>query len=163
MKRQLAKNIEGTERGNQLLAKVDEIWLILLYKNSSFDPTGRMRETVYSHAEQAVKKSNINLSFGEPSGDAAAMIVTMDMKMVRGGTLGTQEVVVEAFLIVEDPEEKSNNKLVKIWTVEEASIGTVALQAIAQGQFPRTMGTELTKLFNKFRTSRTRAERAIQP
>lgn len=162
LKRQMARNIEGTERGMELLAKVDEIFLILLYKSSNIDPQGAMRDIVYNHAEQAIKRSNIDLSFGEPSGDAAIMLVSLDMRFVRNAAPGTQEVVIDAVLIVEDPLDRSQNKLVKIWHAEETSVGTVALQAIAAGRIPPRVGTEISRTFTKFRAARSRAERAVK-
>lgn len=162
LKRQMARNIEGTERGMELLAKVDEIFLILLYKSTNIDPQGAMRDIVYNHAEQAIKRSNIDLSFGEPSGDAAIMLVTLDMRFARNAAPGTQEVVIDAVLIVEDPLDRSTNKLVKIWNAEETSVGTVALQAIAAGRIPPRLGTEVSRVFNKFRAVRSRAERAVK-
>ncbi len=162
IKRKLAKNIQGTDRGNELLSKIDEIWLLLVYQRASIDPTSQLKNSVYAHAKQAIEKTGIQLSFGEPSGDAAVMIVTLKTNMVRKAAPGTQMVVVDAFLILEDPEEKSNNKFVKVWSVDEVEIGTVALQAIARGLVPRSFGTKLTSFFNKFKTAQSRAKRALK-
>lgn len=159
VKRQLARNIEDTDRGRELLAKTDEIWLVLIYEQSSFDPTGRVREMIYAHAETAVKRSGVNLSFGEPSGDASVMIVRLDMEYARGGAAGTQEVFVDAFLICEDPEQTTANKLVKIWTAEKSKVGSVAPQAVARGMVPQSMNSTLQRFFNKFRAAHARAGR----
>ena len=83
LKRKLAKDIQGTDRGNKLLSQVDEIFLILLYQTKSIDPSGVMKHNIYSHAELAIEKSGVNLSFGEPSGDAAIMLVTVKTKFVK--------------------------------------------------------------------------------
>jgi len=159
VKRQLARDIEDTDRGRELLAKTDEIWLILIYETDSFDPSGRVRDMIYGHAEAAVKRAGVHLSFGEPSGDASVMIVQLDMELSRNGTAGTQEVFVDASLICQDPDQPTANKLVKVWTEEKTKIGSVAPQAVARGQVPQSMNSTLARFFNKFRAAYSRAGR----
>ncbi|MBL4886446.1 MAG: trypsin-like peptidase domain-containing protein [Planctomycetaceae bacterium] len=162
VKRRLAPNLAGTERGNELLAGIDEIWLLLVYQNSSIDPSGQLKRTVYAHAQSAIEKTGIQLSFGEPSGDAALMIVTLKTNLLRKAAPGTQMVTLDAFLVGIDPEVKSSNKMVKLWSIDDVSIGTVALQAISQGYIPRTFPPKFTSFFNKFRTAQSKAKRAVK-
>jgi S1-C subfamily serine protease len=152
----------GTPLGQKLFSEVKEVFLLNVTKSSSaaLDPTRQIWERVIARSQVIVERTKLPLSFGEPADDAAVMLVAWDMKPTRKGTAGTQELHIKAFLVCFDPEAKKDaSPVVKVWE-EEDTIGTISLQSLATGQFPRTADEKLAQFFAKFQSGYTKAVRA---
>jgi hypothetical protein len=81
------------------------------------------------------------------------------LKNTRKGTSGTQELVISAELICADPAAKgSASPLVRVWKSEE-TLGTVALEALITGNFPRQADEKLAKFFQSFLSARMKVVR----
>lgn len=151
----------GTPAGAKLFADLKEIFLINAMRRSSFDPTGAIWERVILRSQSAIEKSGVLLSFGQPAPDAAVMIVHLELKPTRKGTVGTQELVIKAELICVDPFAKRAKQAVRVWKGEEV-VGTIALEAALAGQVPRSADTNLGKFFQSFRSAISKAQRDVK-
>ena len=159
--RKLASEELGTERGRKLFAAVEEIFLLNMtnQKTVALDASGRIWTRVVLKSKGAIEKSKIELSFGEPSADAAVMFVILEMKNSRKGTAGTQELKITAQLICAEPHaKKSESPYIMVWK-EEETVGTIALGALVDGNFPKQADEKLAAFFNKFRTAYLKAVR----
>ncbi|HET6425404.1 MAG TPA: hypothetical protein VFG20_17075, partial [Planctomycetaceae bacterium] len=153
-------NVEiDTPKGRQLLSQTKEIFLINATSKltTALDPTGAIWDKVIRRSQVIVERCKIDLSFGAPADDAAVMFVIFKMKPTRKGTVGTQELSVEAFLVCLDPSaKKDKNPFCLVWK-EEATIGTISLEALATGNFPRTADDKLAKFFQSFQSAYLRS------
>ncbi len=159
--RKLASEELGTERGRKLFAAVEEIFLLNMtnQRTVALDASGRIWTRVVLKSKGAIEKSKIELSFGEPSADAAVMFVILEMKNSRKGTAGTQELKITAQLICAEPHaKKSESPYIMVWK-EEETVGTIALGALVDGNFPKQADEKLAAFFNKFRTAYLKAVR----
>lgn len=149
----------GTARGQKLLSQTKEIFVIngTSRLTLALDPTGAIWDKVIRRSQVIVERCKIDLSFGRPADDAAVMIVIFKMKPTRKGTLGTQELSIEAELICLDPDaKKSRSPYSTVWKDEE-TIGTISLEALATGNFPRAADDKLAKFFQGFQSAYLRS------
>jgi len=110
-------------------------------------------------SQGAIEKSKIQLSFGEPTADAAVMFVILELKNSRKGTAGTQELKITAQRICAEPHaKKSESPYVMVWKDEE-TIGTIALGALVEGKFPKQADEKQASFFGKFRSACMKAVR----
>jgi S1-C subfamily serine protease len=154
----------GTPRGQKLFSEVKEIFLLNVTKvgSAKLDPTGRIWDRVIARSEVVVERAKLPLSFGVPSDEAAVMLVSWELKPSRKGTTGTQELHIKAVLVCYDLAAKQNvSPFVKVWEVEDM-VGTIALQALATGQFPRTADEKLAQFFTKFHSAYLKSVRETE-
>lgn len=159
--RSMASDETGTDRGRKLLSEVAEIFVLNATnrKTLALDPTGQIWTRVINKSKAAVEKSKIELSFGEPSDDAAIMFVVLEMKtsQKKGVVAGTQELHIKAELICKDDfAKKGESKVCRIWTGEEV-LGTISIASLQNGTYPRTAEEKLSGFFNKFRAACVKA------
>lgn len=150
-----------TPRGKALFAGVKKVFLINATKVKTvvLDPTGRIWDRVIARSHLIVERAKIEVSFDEPGEEDAVMLVHLDLKNTRKGISGTQELVISAELICADPAAKgSASPLVRVWKSEE-SLGTVALEALITGNFPRQADEKLAKFFQSFLSARMKVVR----
>ncbi|OYW19573.1 MAG: hypothetical protein B7Z55_08595 [Planctomycetales bacterium 12-60-4] len=155
---QRAADEVGTERGQKLFAATKEIFVLNGLKTSSFDPTGAVWDRVIKRSEAVVEKTGLKISFGRPSPDAAVLIVVLDLRPSAKGTEGTQEMFIKSELLCVDPFAKKMQAVSRVWQAEEV-VGTISLDALVQGQIPRTVDANVSKFFQSFRTAYLKAQR----
>lgn len=149
----------GTAKGQRLFAETKEIFLInaTRAKTVVLDPTGRIWDKVIARSKVIVERAKIELSFGEPSDDAAVMMVFLELKNSKRGTAGAQELNVKAELICRDVKAKANESpYCKVWEEEDA-VGLISIDALVNGTFPRTADEKLAKFFQQFHSAYQRA------
>lgn len=152
------KDITGTERGNQLFSEINQLELRIVFQGEVISEESA-KAFLQKHAELAMDKTEIELFLEKPEGNIPFMLLTLNATPLKKGSQEVLELSVRASLVVVDPEEKSENKLVILWKIAETDIGTVVPQAVAQGIIPRVMGEKLTRFLNKFRSAQAKATR----
>ena len=111
-----------------------------------------------------MEKSNIQLSVGVPSDDAAIMFVILELKTSKKKTTlsGTQELHIKAELICKDDKAKADeSKICRIWKGEE-NLGTVSINSLMNGVFPPQAEEKLSGFFLKFRGAFSKARRSVK-
>lgn len=158
LKKKMAKDIAGTDRGTELLAAITQVGVSQDFQ-SSFDSSGIIKEIVNKNVERSLSKSDLELLLDEPGENAPTLLVTLNAEPQRIRTKDSLKVSVQAKLIAIDPMENPGNKFVILWKGEKSDIGTVLPEAISPEMTSRILGPKLKSYFDKFRTAQSKAKR----
>ncbi len=161
LKKKMAKDITGTERGTELLAAIKQVGVSQDYQ-SGFDSSGMIKEIVNKNLERSISKSDLELLIDEPGENLPTLLVTLNAESQRIRAKDSLKVSVQAKLVAIDPMENSGNKFVILWKGKKSDIGTVLPDAISPELTSRILGPKLKSYFDKFRTAQSKAKRMAQ-
>ena len=145
----------GTARGKKLLAGIKRIDLIVLGFRQ--DPTGRVEQLVLGRAEETLKRCDLERA-GPRDSSEAAMIVVMALGASGRGSVGTQELLITAFVACQDDE--SPNGAVRVWKAED-TVGTLSAASLFRGVIPRKTDANVAAFFKKFIVAFREAQREV--
>ncbi len=161
LKKKMAKDITGTDRGTELFAAIKQVRVSQDYQ-SRFGSTGIIKEIVNKNVERSVSKSDLELLIDNPGENVPTLLVTLNAEPQRIRAKDSLKVSVQAKLIAFDPTESSSNKFVILWKGKKSDIGTVLPEAISPEMTSRILGPKLKSYFDKFRTAQSKAKRQVK-
>jgi len=162
LKRLMAKDIQGTDKSNELLSKINELSVQLVYDQARLDPNSVLKNGIFAYAKRNIGKMDIPVSEGEPKNNIPVLIVTITTKGTRKTDPDRQTVLANAYLIIKDPEAKSKNEFVNVWSTSNYELGTVSINALSQGFIPKTFAPKVSSFFNKFKSAHSKANRTVK-
>jgi len=161
LKKKMAKDITGTDRGTELFAAIKQVGVSQDFQ-SRFDSSGIIKEIVNKNVERSISKSDLELLIDKPGENVPTLLVTLNAEPQRIRAKDSLKVSVQAKLIACDPTENSGNKYVIVWKGKKSDIGTVLPEAISPEMTSRILGPKLKSYFDKFRTAQSKAKRQVK-
>ncbi len=162
LKRLMAKDIQGTDKSNELLSKINELSVQLVYDQARLDPNSVLKKGIFAYAKRNIGKMDIPVSEGEPKSNIPVLIVAVTTKGTRKTDPDRQTVLASAYLIMKDPDAKSKDQFVNVWSTSNYELGTVSINALSQGFIPKTFAPKVSSFFNKFKSAHSKANRTVK-
>ena len=162
LKRLAAKDIQGSDRANELLAKIPRIHIQLVYDQAKLDPKSLLKNGFLAYAKRNIEKLDIPVSAEAPKGNDPVMVVTLRSKPSRKTDPDRQTMFANAFLIMKDPESGTADRFVKVWSVTDYELGTVSVRGLSQGFIPKSFPPKVSSFYNKFKTGYSKAGRLLK-
>lgn len=144
-----AIDLTDDERGQKLLAQIDEMSLLIL--QFTLDHRGTVSGAVRDAARQAIERSSIKLR--SLKSDSPVLLIAMALE--RSGQKSSLRMSAHVLVL-----DSSNADLLKLWEKTE-DVGTISEQSLRQGLLPPNLRRDITDYFDAFRRDLAKARRSF--
>ena len=148
-----AENLAGTSRGNLLLSQINDAIIVML--PFAFDPNGRVTDFVVGQVEKnLIKKAGWTpvKTQAQVKRSTALVVVLIYFQVAEKVEKANEKMVSElkcrVRIISRDVDKEGDEYTAIVWD-EDGTLGTIAIQALANGTVPETMKSKVSAFFNK--------------
>lgn len=160
------ENLTGTTRGRMLLSTIQDA--VILMAPFAFDPSGRVTSYVENQVEKnLIKKAGWNKVVRQrqlkPSTAFVVVVIYFQPteKIIDGEERILHELKGKVTIIARDVAKDGEAYGAIVWD-EEAGLGTISLQALANGVVPEPMKKKVSDFFSKIVSAYRRAQREVE-
>ncbi|MEZ6125657.1 MAG: trypsin-like peptidase domain-containing protein [Planctomycetaceae bacterium] len=143
-----AVDLTKDERGQKLLAEIDEMCLLIL--TFSLDQRGTVTGAVRDAARQTIERSGLELR----SIRTENPVLLIGMALERSGQKSSLRMSAQVLMF-----EKSTGKVLKLWENTD-DVGTISEQSLVLGHLPPNLKRDITDYFNTFRRDLSKARKS---